>query len=151
MKPTNPESQNPMNEEQTVWKGTSSQSLYLGTYTLCLLFCWLIVPIFYALWKWYMLRSREYEVTTERIRIRSGIFSKRTEELELYRVKDYALVEPFWLRLFKAGNIQLATHDESNPLMVLEAVPNAAALRDEIRKNVELCRGRKRVRLAELE
>jgi uncharacterized membrane protein YdbT with pleckstrin-like domain len=140
-----------MNEEQIVWKGASSQSLYLGTYTLCVLFCVLIVPIFYGLWKWFLLRSRQYEVTTERIRVRSGIFSKRTEELELYRVKDYALVEPFWLRLFKAGNIQLTTHDETAPLLVLEAVPNAGALRDEIRKNVEICRERKRVRMAEIE
>jgi uncharacterized membrane protein YdbT with pleckstrin-like domain len=138
-------------EEQPIWKGTSSHAIYLGTYTLCILFCWLIVPIFYGLWKWLMLRTREYEVTTERIRIRSGLFSKRTEELELYRVKDYALLEPFWLRLFKAGDIQLITHDTSNPLLVLEGVPNAVSLLNDIRKSVEICRERKRVRLAELE
>jgi uncharacterized membrane protein YdbT with pleckstrin-like domain len=140
-----------MNEERIIWKGSSSQALYLGRYTLCVLFCWLIVPIVYALWKRYELRSREYEVTTERVRVRSGIFSKRTDELELYRVEDHVLIEPFWLRLFKAGNIQLLTHDESNPMLVLEAVPNASALRDELRKSIETCRERKRVRLTEME
>ena len=64
------------NEEQVIWKGWSSQSLYFGTYTLCVLFCWLIVPIFYGLWKWILVRSRVYEVTTERIRVRTGIYRK---------------------------------------------------------------------------
>ncbi len=139
------------NEEQVIWKGWSSQSLYFGTYTLCVLFCWLIVPIFYGLWKWILVRSRVYEVTTERIRVRTGIFSKRTDELELYRVTDNTLVEPFWLRVFQAGNIVLRTSDDSNPEVTLEAVPDASALRDEIRKHVEICRERKRVRLAEIE
>ena len=165
-------------EEQTVWKGTSSHALYLGTYLLCAVFFVVAVPILYAfwsiivggpvyvlgallflpvvpvlfaVWKFIQLHSREYEVTTERIRVRSGLLSKRTEELELYRVKDNVLLEPFKQRLFKVGSIQLTTHDASNPMLLLEAVPNAAALRNEIRKHVELCRERKRVRLAELE
>jgi membrane protein YdbS with pleckstrin-like domain len=163
------------NEEQTVWKGSSSQALYLRRYVLCILLaclaapiayalwkpmgrnalgvgaCWLILPIFYALWTWLQVRSRQYEVTTERIRVRTGIFSKRTEDLELYRVKDYELVEPFWLRVFGAGTIRLTTHDATNPELVIEAVPRASALRDEIRKHVEACRGRKGVRVSEWE
>ncbi len=141
----------PSTEEQTVWKGHSSHALYFGTYLLCILFCWLIVPIFYALWIWLKVRSRQYHVTSERILVRTGILSKHTDELELYRVKDYTLEEPFWLRLFKTGNIRLNTHDESNPVLVLEAVPEPSGLCDEIRKHVEACRERKKVRLAELE
>ncbi len=166
------------NEEQTVWKGCSSHVLYFGTYVLCAVFFLVAVPVLYvfwheilgggyyvlgamlllpvvpvlfAVWKFIQLHSREYEVTTERIRVRTGLLSKRTEELELYRVKDNVLLEPFKQRLFHVGSIQLTTHDASTPMLVLEAVPNAAALRNEIRKHVELCRERKRVRMAELE
>jgi uncharacterized membrane protein YdbT with pleckstrin-like domain len=141
----------PSTNEQIVWKGHSSHAVYFGTYTLCILFCWLVVPLGYAFWIWLKVRSREYQITTERILVRTGILSKTTEELELYRVKDYALEEPFWLRLFKAGNIRLSTHDASNPELILEAVPGPSALCDQIRKHVEDCRQRKRVRLAELE
>ena len=140
-----------MDEEKTIWQGSSSQALKLGIYILCGLFCWLIVPIFIGLWHWLKLRSRVYEVTTQRIRIRQGIFNKRTEELELYRVKDTTLVEPFWVRLFKLGNIEVTTTDLSTPLMVLEGIPQASWLREELRKSVEICRDKKRVRLAELE
>ena len=140
-----------MDEEKTIWQGSSSQALKLGIYILCGLFCWLIVPIFIGLWHWLKLRSRVYEVTTQRIRIRQGIFNKRTEELELYRVKDTTLVEPFWVRLFKLGNIEVTTTDLSTPLIVLEGIPQASWLREELRKSVEICRDKKRVRLAELE
>ena len=140
-----------MDEEKTIWQGSSSQALKLGIYILCGLFCWLIVPIFIGVWHWLKLRSRVYEVTTQRIRIRQGIFSKRTDELELYRVKDTTLVEPFWVRLFKLGNIEVTTTDLSTPLVVLEGIPQASWLREELRKSVEICRDKKRVRLAELE
>jgi hypothetical protein len=63
----------------------------------------------------------------------------------------YELQEPFVLRLFGLGNLVLLTHDESNPTVVLRAIPGAKALRDQIRQHVEECRDKKRVRVAELE
>jgi uncharacterized membrane protein YdbT with pleckstrin-like domain len=140
-----------MSDEQTVWKGPSSQVVHLGTYILCVLFCWLIVPIFIGLWKWIQNRCRVYEVTTERVRISTGVFSRKSDDLELYRVKDITLLEPFWLRLFGLGNIVITTNDVSTPTLTLEAIPKALTLRDELRTHVEECRERKKVRLAELE
>jgi len=140
-----------MEEETAVWKGSSSQVVNLGTYVLCFLLLWLIVPIFIAIWRWIENRCRVYEVTTQRIRITSGVFTKRTEELELYRVNDTSMLEPFWYRQFGAGNIILTTNDISNPTLTLEAIKGAANLREEIRKNVEICRDCKRVRVTEME
>src|SRR5260221_12308788 len=132
-----------MDEEKTIWQGSSSQALKFGIYVLCALFCWLIVRIFIALWHWLKVRSRVYEVTTQRIRIRSGIFNKRTDEMELYRVKDTTLLEPFWIRLFGLGNIEVTTHDASTPVLMLEGIPQAGWLREELRKSVEACRDKK--------
>src|SRR5512133_2726947 len=98
-------------EEKTIWKGSSSQVINLGTYVICGLLFWLIVPIFIFIWKWVENRYRVYEVTTERIRITRGIFTRRIDELELYRVMDSSVVEPFWYRQFGAGNIILTTND----------------------------------------
>jgi hypothetical protein len=41
--------------------------------------------------------------------------------------------------------------DEANPTVMLRAIPGGKNLRDEIRKNVEICRDRKRVRVAEFD
>ena len=137
--------------EQTLWKGSSSQFLHFGTYLLCGLFCWLIVPLIYAIMKWIELRSRHYEITTQRVRVRTGVFSKRTDELELYRVKDSTVFEPFWQRIFGVGSIIITTNDASTPSLTLEALPHAADTREKLRTAIEECRDRKRVRIAELE
>jgi uncharacterized membrane protein YdbT with pleckstrin-like domain len=133
-------------QEEILWEGTSSHVSKLGTYLLCLLFCWLIVPIFIAIWTALEIKSIRYQLTTERIRITIGIFSKRTEQVELYRVKDLTLENPFIYRMFSKGNILFFTSDHSLPNFKLEAIYNAERLMNVVRKHVELCRERKRVR-----
>jgi len=140
-----------MPAEQVIWSGSSSQVRNLGIYILCALFCWLIVPLIYAIVKWIQLRSRHYEITTQRVRLRQGVFSKRTDELELYRVKDSTVFEPFWQRLFGVGSIVITTNDATTPSLTLEALPHASDTREKLRAAIEECRDRKRVRIAELE
>jgi uncharacterized membrane protein YdbT with pleckstrin-like domain len=156
-----------MSEETTLFRGSPSQVLNLGAYLLSaavaaglivlavLYVPWLalgvVAPIGYASWRWVLLRSRVYEVTTERIRVSTGILTRRTDELELYRVEDLTLVEPLPLRLLGRGNIELSTNDTSNPKLVLPAIRAAAQLREALRKAVEERREKKRVRVTEFE
>jgi uncharacterized membrane protein YdbT with pleckstrin-like domain len=109
------------------------------------------IAFFVALARWITTRARLYQVTSERIKITEGVFSRNTEEVELYRVRDYKLTQPFWLRLFGLGNIVVSTTDNSNPTVVLQAIRDAAGHREEIRKYVEICRDKKRVRITEFE
>lgn len=88
-----------------------------------------------------------YEVSTDRVRVTRGILSKRTDGLELYRVDDILLLQPFLLRLIGKGNIQLVTSDRTHPNMLIEAVPQTRWLWDELRVAVEACRDRKRTRV----
>lgn len=156
-----------MSEEKPVFRGSSSQVLNLahfaGAIVLggALLFAstqfggWLAalvaVPLAYAGLRWWIIASRVYELTTERIKVTTGLISKRTDDLELYRVKDTVLEEPVLLRLVGAGNIALTTNDATSPTLVLEAISGAKELREELRKHIEDCRDRKRTRLTELE
>ena len=73
--------------EEIVWRGTSSQWKNFRVYLLCGLFCWLIVPVFFALAYYLKTRCKVFELTTQRLKIASGVFTKVTETLELYRVK----------------------------------------------------------------
>ena len=88
-----------MTNEEIVWSGSPSQVLNLPTFIVCTLFCWLVVPIFIAIWKWLVLRNIRYELTTERLKVSQGVFNKLLDEVELYRVRDYRLEKPFWLRI----------------------------------------------------
>jgi uncharacterized membrane protein YdbT with pleckstrin-like domain len=85
-------------------------------------------------------RSHRYDVTSQRLRIRRGVLSRLTQELELYRVKDLTLAEPFLYRLIGLSSIHLHTSDRSNPLVVIRAVRNGDGLREQLRSCVEVQR-----------
>ena len=163
-----------MDEETMIWEGNPSQLLNFGVFLLCGLIAGALigaalvfdtlappfplvlgglaaVPLLYALIQWLKIKCERYELTSERLRLRTGVLSRKTDEIELYRVKDYVLIEPFWLRLFGLGNIKLTTNDDANPQVTLRAVPQGDKLRDEFRKYVELCRQKKGVRITEFE
>src|ERR1700761_9630216 len=108
--------------EETVWRGTSSQSKNIGTFhfwgviALILIFLsfvlsrfgnsgiarlgplllvLLVLPIGFAASCYLATRAKIYELTTERLKTTQGVFSKVTDTLELYRVKDIETRQPF--------------------------------------------------------
>src|SRR6266576_6952606 len=129
--------------EETIWRGTSSQWKNFGVFIVCGLFCWLIVPIFIALARYLKTKNKVYELTTERLKITEGVFSKVTDTLELYRVKDLETRQPFLYRLVGIENVQVNTSDISSPSVLIEAIPCAAALDDNVRNHVEAIRAQK--------
>lgn len=153
-------------EETLLWKGSPSQWTNFGAYLFALVLAAaivaayfyfptdlgplvllaLIVPVLYLLVRWLGTRSRVYEITSERIRISTGILSRRTSELELYRIRDYSTIEPFWLRLVGRGNLVIETADRTNPHVVLHAVPHVTALKDQVRTHTERMRQLRGVR-----
>ncbi len=157
--------------EQTLFKGSSSPLVNVGTYVLCGVialaagvFAFIIpapgsyilggvgvLAIGYMIAQWLLIKVRVYEVTTERIRISDGVITRRTDELELYRVKDTTLVEPFFMRMLSLGDLEITTNDVTTPVLRMRAIRGARQLREDLRKSVEACRDKKRVRLAELE
>ena len=133
--------------EETVWTGTSSQYKNLGIYLLCIL----ILPIPYAFWKWLTLKSHVYKLTTERLLTTDGIFTKNTESMELYRVKDFRVKQSFFERLFGLESIELMSTDLDTPDVVLDYIPSNLQLSDKIRQQVEACRVLKSTRDIELQ
>ncbi|MEP7015538.1 MAG: PH domain-containing protein [Verrucomicrobiota bacterium] len=137
--------------EEIVWRGPSSQWKNFGLFVLCGLFCWLIVPIFIALARFLQTKCKVYELTNERLKITEGVFSKVTDTLELYRVKDLETRQPFLYRMFGVENVQLNTSDASTPFVFLEAIPATVGLGDKIRNQVEIIRQQKGVREIDIE
>lgn len=158
--------------EIEIWHGTPSQWINVGTYLFCLVLAagivaayflipelesnplvlaGLIVPVLWALTRYIGTRCKRYVITSQRVKVTTGLLSRHTNEIELYRVRDYSVVEPFWLRLVGCGNIILLTSDRTNPQIVLHAVPGVTALKDEIRKYTEQMRQRRGVRDLEID
>lgn len=131
-----------MEPEQVTWQGRPSQVLNLGWFLACVF----VVPIPIALWKWLTIRCTNYELTTERFKVATGVFGRRLEELELYRVKDSVVDQPFALRLFGLANVVLRTSDRSSPVVMIHAIRDARDVRENIRAAVEKRRAERGVR-----
>jgi uncharacterized membrane protein YdbT with pleckstrin-like domain len=91
-------------------------------------------------------RSVRYELTTERLRVTTGIVSTSTEDLELRRVRDSSIRRPALLRLFGLGDVLLVAGDASTPRVAIRAVRDPDALQSTIRASVQEAYGRFRVR-----
>jgi uncharacterized membrane protein YdbT with pleckstrin-like domain len=82
-------------------------------------------------------RSTRYLLTTQRLRITTGLLSTTTEDIELRRVRDTSVVRPFLLRLLGLGHVVLVSADPSSPRVELRAVRDPDARQSQIRELVQ--------------
>ncbi len=120
-------------DEKIIWQGSPSQVVNFWWFVACIL----VIPIPIVFWKWLVTRSTKYEITSERMKLREGVFNVKRNELELYRVRDISYEAPFFLRLFHLANLTVTTTDRSTPVVIMKAMKNSEWLKDTIRKAVE--------------
>jgi uncharacterized membrane protein YdbT with pleckstrin-like domain len=133
-------------EGGVVWSASEGQVANLGTLVLCLVGCWLVLPLLYAGYVGLRTACHRYTLTDQRLRERRGILSVTTEELELYRVKDITLQQPLLQRLIGRGRVVLATSDRTTPVVVLNAIGDPQTVANLVRVCVERSRVAKGVR-----
>jgi uncharacterized membrane protein YdbT with pleckstrin-like domain len=150
-----------MSDESTLWKGSPSQWLNIGPFATALValigigigglffppaFAALVLPLAYMIWKFLVVKTQRFELTSERLRITRGVINQQVDEIELYRVKDSLLVRTWWMRLTGLASIQLETSDRSMPTLDIPAIHGGMEMREILRKQVEQQRDKKRVR-----
>lgn len=135
-----------MKDEKLIWAGSPSQLLNFGYYILCLILVFFVIGIFLGVWKFFQTKLHHFEITDQRIIEYKGVFTRRTDELELFRVKDIKLVQPFFLRIFGLSNLYLVSSDKSHPTILIPGIPDGMNLKEKVRSFVESRRDVKRVR-----
>lgn len=85
-------------------------------------------------------------IDAERLTLREGVLTKTTSSVELFRMLDVTLVQPWWQRLLGIGKLVIHTGDASHPQLVLEGMQNAEWLRDTLNRAVIDIRERKGMR-----
>ena len=88
-----------------------------------------------AIYRYIFIRRVIYLVTPQYIRITRGIFFKEIDTVELFRVKDYIIFEPFLLQIFRLMDLHLKTTDPENPMLWLRGIPQSDII-DTIRDRV---------------
>jgi uncharacterized membrane protein YdbT with pleckstrin-like domain len=145
-------------EEQAIWEGSPSQWLNFKTYAYCVIEIALIViilliitklkwlfivlllyPVGRALFVWYEVRSIRYRITALRILHRSGVFNRVTAETKLSDIKEVILMEPWYERIVRLGDIRLNLKGFAESYIMLSGIHNSVEIKELINKQVCKC------------
>ena len=86
-----------------------------------------------------------YNLTKEKLLIDIGFFSRKEEEVRLYRILDISLKRPLSQRIFGVGTIHCCTADKSTPEFDIKKVKRAKEIKEMLSDMVEQQRDLKRV------
>ena len=82
-----------------------------------------LLSIIFAGYRYLYIRQIRYIITDEYLEVRQGLLFKRTDTIELFRIKDYILLQPLLLQIFKLMDLQLKTTDPANNEIWLRGIP----------------------------
>jgi uncharacterized membrane protein YdbT with pleckstrin-like domain len=90
----------------------------------------LLVPLIVF---WTRKKSTSYRLTTQRIVVERGMFSKTRENLELFRVDDFATERPFGMRILGYGVLKIRSSDRSVPQLTIAGLRDVDGLAEKLR------------------
>jgi membrane protein YdbS with pleckstrin-like domain len=121
--------------ERISWLGFSSASMAsIGKYRVLLglgMFIAVGAMLFYKAWK---VRMTHYEVSPDRIEYGEGIFDRKIDNLDMFRVVDIKLRRNIIDILVGVGTVTLTTTDKSHPEFEFKKIRNCRELYDFIKK-----------------
>lgn len=77
-----------------------------------------------------------YQLTTQRLFVHRGIFTRITDQMELLRVNDVRLKQGVVDRLVNTGRLEVFSTDESDETLTLESIPAPAEVAEALRLHV---------------
>ena len=86
-----------------------------------------------------------YELTEEKLLIRTGFLNKHEEEVRLYRIMDLAYEQSLGERIFGLGTIHCWAADKSTPEFKIVHIKNSRKVKDMLSDMIEEQRTLKRV------
>lgn len=81
-----------------------------------------------------MTLGENYELTSQRLRVFRGVFSRNIEEIDLVRIRDTKVKQHVGERMMGVGDVTIFSTDKNNPELVLNNVKNPMEVRELIRK-----------------
>jgi membrane protein YdbS with pleckstrin-like domain len=147
-------------KEETLWHGTPSWLLLLGKIIravlvaiilpviyyfgrdflaqystivwsiIAIVILWQVVEVFIALTR---IRTTMYTITTQRVILESGVFSKEVQEIDLRYIDDTQFRQSFIQRMLGIGSVVIVSKDVASH--TLRGIPDPRGVRELIRSN----------------
>lgn len=78
-----------------------------------------------------------YKITDTRLIVESGVFTKKREEIRLFRIRDISLKRSFMERILKIGDVTIQATDTTSPTYTLKNLENSVYVADILGQAVE--------------
>ncbi len=95
-------------------------------------------------YKYLLVLSSSYYLTDQQLIIERGVFTRRINYLELYRIKDILVNQSFLMKAIGLMNITLLSFDSAESVLFLKGL-KVSAVPQSIRNHVQECRQRNKV------
>jgi membrane protein YdbS with pleckstrin-like domain len=90
-------------------------------------------------------RSTRYRLSNRSVEHEVGVFSKKIDVLELWRIKDLRYRQSLLDRMLGIAHIDIYTKDVTTPQFEIVGIPEARQVFEQLRDNIEIQRQSKRV------
>jgi hypothetical protein len=101
---------------------------------------------------WLKTLGTSYRVTSQRVIVETGLFSKRVDQLDLYRIVDFVVERSFGQRIMGTGTITIDSMDKTTPVTRIEGIrANVMGLYERLRAAAEVEKQRRMVRPLDIE
>jgi len=84
----------------------------------------------------FTIRSRRYKITRRLIEREEGVIFRRVDSLDCGRIKDVKLVQSLVGRMVNIGTIEVYSSDKTDPVLLIEAIPNPRPVYEQLRDAV---------------
>jgi membrane protein YdbS with pleckstrin-like domain len=96
-----------------------------------------LVSLTYLIWRVLVIHFWRWDITMDSMLEVKGVLNVTTDEVQLFRIKDIRLYEPFFYRLVGLSKIYIITSDQYRPVFILDGIKDGRAKR-EMFKNMSL-------------
>jgi uncharacterized membrane protein YdbT with pleckstrin-like domain len=119
-------------QEDIIWEGRPTWRAWSGRW----IAGWILLPVLVGIYLlvsvWIRTRSRRWKLTSRRIEIESGLFSKRVDTIELWRVRDVEFYQSLFDRMSGVSNINVTAHDGGIPALDIRGLPADRSIYDRL-------------------
>lgn len=128
------------NVEQTLFSGHPVMMYTVSQYV------WTVITLGVALIPyWFRSKSTKFTITTQRVRVERGLFSKVQDNLEIFRVDHFDLLKPLGQRLLGQCSLLLHSSDSGAQRVLIYGLPGLEKLGDDLREFSLRERSRRRI------
>ena len=90
-------------------------------------------PMVVVVGSWLVRVSREYRIFQDSVEVDTGLFSRRIDNIQMFRVRDISLSQSILGRILGVGDVTVSSTDHSSPLVVLRGANDPRAVYETLR------------------